>query len=544
MRSTVVRVVSMIGLVLGCADTTSPGASPALVRIQPASLALETGFTDTLHAVVLDGHGDTVATVGLTWEVSDPGVASIAPDGAVTALQPGATQVRVVAGSLRDSIPLTVTLAAVATVELTAPDTVLAEGDSIALLAVPRDRAGRALSRTVAWSTTDPSKASVDSAGKVKGLDFGSVTVLAKSGSAIASVPLRVYLAFASVSASDHMCGLTRSGSVYCWGPNAAGQLGNGQTVDAVSPVRVRLPAPASIVATGLSHTCAAGAATMWCWGRNDIGQLGQGSAGPDQCPAASCSLFPLNTMVPSSPESITAGDLANCTVSAGGLTACWGFGQSVGDGSVGTLRSPPDTLYGGHRFRQVSQGTDHACALTLSDTLLCWGQNQYGQTGQPAPSGSAVPTAVFSPLRFTSVSAGTSFTCGVGDAGDGYCWGSNAFFTLGDGSSSSTETPVPVAGNHTFSAISAGAIHACGLTRTGEIWCWGTSYTGALGPSANVAEVPVLIPFSQGFTSVSAGSNTSCGMATDERLYCWGYYAGAGGPVLQTSPVAVDYQR
>ena len=480
----------------------------------------------------------------LTWEVTDPGVATITADGIVTGRGAGATLVRVAAGPLRDSITVTVTLAAVATIDIIAPDSVLAEGDSLVFTAVPRDRAGRPLTRPVVWSISDPAKARVDTAGKVTGLDHGGLLVFAKSGSAIRSVPLRVYLEFVSVSASEHVCGLTRSGSVYCWGPNTAGQLGNGQTTDAVSPVRARLPVPAHAIATGFSYTCAAGPVTLWCWGRNDFGQLGQPTSGPDQCPATSCSLTPLSTTVPSPSVDVTAGLLASCAVRGDGLAACWGFGESVGDG-IGLLRSPPDTLYGGHRFKQVSQGSDDACGLTLSDSLLCWGQNQYGETGQPAPSVSSVPTAVSTPLHFTNISAGNNFTCGVTDTSDGYCWGWNTYYQLGDGTTSSTHTPVPVSGQHKFTAISAGNAHACALTQSGEIWCWGTNYTGALGPNGFVAApAPVQVPFFQAFTSVSAGSTMSCGMATNGRLYCWGYRAGAAGPLLHTSPVAVDYQR
>ena len=101
------------------------------------------------------------------------------------------------------------------------------------------------------------------------------------SGNPCSTVPVAVAggLSFATVAAGvaeQHECGLTTRGSVYCWGWNAWGQLGNGTTVDSPSPVAVLGGRSYTAVTAGHSHSCALAAdATTYCWGNNMANQLG-----------------------------------------------------------------------------------------------------------------------------------------------------------------------------------------------------------------------------------------------------------------------------
>lgn len=84
-----------------------------------------------------------------------------------------------------------------------------------------------------------------------------------------------------------HTCGVAADGSLYCWGYNVAGQLGQGPGPDAYSPVETEFPGRAMRVSAGGSHTCALREnGTLFCWGANDSGQLGLGDRTPTAFPA------------------------------------------------------------------------------------------------------------------------------------------------------------------------------------------------------------------------------------------------------------------
>src|SRR5690606_18505176 len=76
----------------------------------------------------------------------------------------------------------------------------------------------------------------------------------------------------------DHACGLTAGGAAFCWGVNDRGQLGDGTTTDAMTPVRVAAPDLIDIAA-GYQYTCGiTDGGVALCWGFNDLGQLGNGT--------------------------------------------------------------------------------------------------------------------------------------------------------------------------------------------------------------------------------------------------------------------------
>lgn len=302
----------------------------------------------------------------------------------------------------------------------------------------------------------------------------------------------------ASVAAGGrHTCGLTRAGGVKCWGWNLYGQLGDGGTCGSIcyAPVDVvGLQSGIVAVAAGGEHTCAitdAGAVT--CWGANGSGQLGNGTTTTAGSPVNALGLT-------SGVTALSAGTFHTCAITGNGEAWCWGW-NGYGQLGIGTAFGPDDCGFsGGHCSKSPTQviglddpakliaaGFDHTCAAT-SNGVSCWGDNKRGQVGdgrncKDQYDHCTLPTSVSAlGSGVTALAAGVSHTCALLSGGL-RCWGNNFYGALGNGTRLMSTTPSSVAGlNSTVTSVSAGSYHSCALTLAGSVLCWGQNIQGELG--------------------------------------------------------------
>ncbi len=230
-----------------------------------------------------------------------------------------------------------------------------------------------------------------------------------------------------------------------CWGGNELGQLGDGRTyvsswswtIRDILPVAVSSSISFIDITAGSHHTCGLTAGGLaYCWGDNAAGQVGGGGVVVTRPQA-----IPGLTFV-----ALRAGRAHSCGLVAGGGAYCWGDntsgqlgapGQGVGQGPVS----------GGLVFTDLSLGADHTCGITAGGQAFCWGDNQFGQLGDGSNVGTSSPVAVSGGLLFTSVSAGGRHTCGMTAGGLAYCWGANGHGQIGDQTGLNRSTPVMVVG-------------------------------------------------------------------------------------------------
>ena len=211
-------------------------------------------------------------------------------------------------------------------------------------------------------------------------------------------------LALAHVFLAEHSCAITVDGHAVCWGFNNAGQLGDGTTERHHVGAVVAGLEDVSALAAGQQHTCAVGrpdakaARGVYCWGLSNFGQAGGGGTTPVEVSGLEGA------------TDVAAGQSHTCAVLGTGGVRCWGannFGQ-LGNGVVnGDVHAEPTDVLGPDGeplggIAEVATGMANSCALTVTGSVLCWGDNGLGQLGQGtqggAPATSALPVPVVPP--------------------------------------------------------------------------------------------------------------------------------------------------
>ena len=293
----------------------------------------------------------------------------------------------------------------------------------------------------------------------------------------------------------DHTCALDSSNGVWCWGANESGELGNGSYTGSTVPVRVSgLSSGVQALAVGFQHTCAIDAtSTLWCWGSNSYGQLGNNSVS--------------NSDVPVQVSGFSGGAVAlalgyhhSCATDTNGALWCWGFNNSgrLGDGTT-TNRLVPTAVSGlSSGVLAVSAGYVNTCAVDSSDALWCWGANEYGQLGTGGSAGGTLTPVMVSAVTIgiQTLSLGGYHVCVTDGGTNVQCWGYNYYGQVGTGSYSVGQpTPLTVSEvSGPVRGLALGGYHTCVLDGTG-MQCWGDDYYDQLGDGTySNSTVPVQV--------------------------------------------------
>jgi alpha-tubulin suppressor-like RCC1 family protein len=325
-------------------------------------------------------------------------------------------------------------------------------------------------------------------AGQVHGI-YGKGT---STPSPTPAVPMKI-AALSGVSAlsagGNHELAILTNGTVWAWGANDSGQIGNNASgADVLSPVQV-LTQAASISA-GASHSLAVRSDnTLWSWGNNQNGQLGTGTMGTNI-------LLPTPIAALSGVQAASAGSFHSLAVLSDGTVWAWGDNSAgeLGQPS-GSLASslPPIAVAGAPKSIAVAAGLNYSLALAADGTVWSWGSNNYGLLGRGGATETPAPVEGLS--NIVSVSAGVSFAMALRSDGTVWSWGNNGLGQLGNLVMTSSPTPVQALGLTNISAISAGQLNAMAVGRDGILWACGAAIDGELGvaPVGQTA-VPVQI--------------------------------------------------
>lgn len=264
-----------------------------------------------------------------------------------------------------------------------------------------------------------------------------------------------------------HTCAATRDGSAFCWGVDSAGQLGNGAGGASETPTQVVGVGGAGVLANvtqigvGDSHSCAVTSdGSVFCWGSDGSGQLGNGAGGSSQTPIRVVGVG--GTGFLEHVSRIAVGPGYSCAGTGSGSVYCWGSDAAgqLGNGGASANSQTPVQVIGGAQggatlanVTQLSGRRNHACATTSGGNVFCWGSDTDGQLGNGGASASTQDPVLVLGVdaagvlsAVTQISAGDNHSCAVSSAGSAFCWGRDANGQLGDGGvSTSTQAPTEV---------------------------------------------------------------------------------------------------
>ncbi|MEQ8842169.1 MAG: hypothetical protein RIB98_14395 [Acidimicrobiales bacterium] len=298
---------------------------------------------------------------------------------------------------------------------------------------------------------------------------------------------------------------------------------------------------------------------SLWCWGQDGAGQIGDGD---DDVRG----LHPATRIGEGSWLDVAVGVLHTCAVETDGSLWCWGLNdEERGELGIPEFGFHPSPVFvDAGPYDEVTANSSYSCAIRSDDdSLWCWGRLRTSfQGGEPVvPEPTRVGTA-----GWDSLSSGEFHTCGIQTDRSAWCWGPGQFGELANGSNTiplegfGSAVPSEVGG--TWKAIGLGGFHSCGIKTDGTLWCWGldadgiTDYRGVFwypdSGENGVGEVvePHPIGTHDDWVRVTGGEGFVCGIRSTSpaSLWCWGRNGdgqlGLGDTLPHTEPTQVGPER
>ncbi len=341
---------------------------------------------------------------------------------------------------------------------------------------------------------------------------------------------------------------LRNDGTVWAWGNNSNGQLGDGTTVNRTSPVQVKGIAGSGVL-TDVSRIVAAGGlsnphaialrtdGSVVAWGSNANGQLGTGDK--------TSSTLPVSVTGLGSGSGITAVSGAaglSFALKSDGAVLAWGDNSSgqLGDGSF-FGRTTPSVIGGVGSVLAISAQieSNHSLAIRADKTIIGWGNNSSGQLGTGDRFDRVSPVVVPTLTDVNATAVGANHSLAMKADGSLWAWGDNSSGQLGNGTTSAQLTPTAV--RNSVNSMLRGVTAVCtaldasyALTADGSVWAWGINTVGQLGINSQTNQSFATrvhgvndIGFLGGVSAIATNGGSAYALATDGTVLAWGLNAG-----------------
>jgi alpha-tubulin suppressor-like RCC1 family protein/rRNA maturation protein Nop10 len=384
-------------------------------------------------------------------------------------------------------------------------------------------------SYTFVWETSSNNSTWGTQAGSGQDLSPGSIsastyyrrvvssTVCASSTSMSVLVSINSLPEWTTVADGiGHSLGIKSDGTLWAWGNNLYGQLGNGTNTNTTTPIQVGSDRNWLSISAGSYHSVAIKTdGTLWAWGNNAQGKLGDGTTTNRNSP--------IQIGTAANWMNVSAGSTHTHAIKSDGTLWAWGGNGSgqLGDGTT-TSRTTPVQIGIATNWLSVSAGGTHTHAIKSDGTLWAWGNNGQGRLGDGTTTNRTAPIQIGTDTNWSSITVGTNHTNALKSNGTLWSWGFNANGQLGDGSTTSRSVPVQIGSATNWTSVSAGGSHALALKSDGTLWAWGANHWGQLGDGTTTNRTsPIQIGIATNWIMVSGGDSHSLAIQSNRQQVC-----------------------
>ncbi|AWA29891.1 hypothetical protein HYN48_07260 [Flavobacterium magnum] len=307
-----------------------------------------------------------------------------------------------------------------------------------------------------------------------------------------------------SDSLSDnYTTGIQSDGTLWAWGGNFSGQLGTGGSVSdyTYAPTQVGSEANWKWVNSGKTHTAAIKTnGTLWAWGLNTYGQVGDGST--------TTRVTPVQVGTAADWKTVVCGADFTTAIKTNGTLWAWGRNLNgvFGNGTT-TNSAVPVQIGTATDWKSISRAGSTTLALKTDGTLWAWGINDKGQVGNGTTATQITPVQIGT-ATWQSISAGIKHSLAISTDGTLWAWGDNSYGQLGDNTIVNKSIPTQVGVNNNWTSIGTGFTHSMATTSDASLYSWGENAYGQLGLNnpGNTNRVPAYVTCVSGCTKASNG--------------------------------------
>lgn len=312
----------------------------------------------------------------------------------------------------------------------------------------------------------------------------------------------------------SHTLGIKTDGTLWAWGDNEYGQLGDGTTTSRSTPTQIGSANNWESILAGSRFTLAIKVdGTLWAWGINSFGQLGDGTT--------TNRITPIQIGTATNWNSVATGEGFALAIKDNGTLWSWGYNSygQLGDGTT-VNKTIPTQVGTATNWQSIAAESDFSLAIKTNGTLWAWGSNLYGQLGNGTnglTTNLTVPTQIGSENDWANVAAGYYHSVGRKSNGILMTWGNNVYGQLGDGTNTNKSTPVAV--HDQVQSIDAGWNYTVGTTTFGNMLLTGQNVYGQLGNGSIENRNWVSLTNSNDHLQISAGAFHTLSLHTDGSL-------------------------
>ncbi len=296
----------------------------------------------------------------------------------------------------------------------------------------------------------------------------------------------------------NHSIALSGDSTVWSWGDNLTyGDLGDGTSTQRNSPVHVLGQGGVGFLSFIISisggdyHSLAVKEnGTVWAWGRNSAGQLGDNTSTNRSTPVLVPGLSRIISVTGGGEFSLALDSTGNVFSSGNNSSGQLGIGSTTNQHTFSQIYS----LTG---ITAIGAGTLHSIALKNDSTVWTFGSNGYGQLGDSTTNDSSTPIKVKSLSGIIAIAASGSHSMALKSDGTVWGWGDNQNGDIGDGTTIQRNYPVKIDSLSGITSIACGAFHGLALKNDGYVWAWGNNTDGQIGDNTQTErDSPVQVKY------------------------------------------------